>query len=106
MVVALGEIFSGVYAVSNLVFMFIRTLTEWRQQTSDELWDSLRVAGEIEHDRFWRMPLDDEYGPQIHSSNADLQNVQIRFCSSQHQLTLLSTRLEAKTLEVARLLCS
>ena len=21
------------------------------------------------------MPLDDEYGPQIHSSNADLQNV-------------------------------
>ncbi|PPQ93423.1 hypothetical protein CVT25_004495 [Psilocybe cyanescens] len=55
-VVALGEIFSGVYA------------------TSDELWDNLHTAGEIEHDRFWRMPLDDEYGPQIHSSNADLQN--------------------------------
>ena len=41
-------------------------------QTSDELYKDLEVAGAIEHDRFWRMPLDDEYGPQIHSSNADL----------------------------------
>ncbi|KJA19218.1 hypothetical protein HYPSUDRAFT_44470 [Hypholoma sublateritium FD-334 SS-4] len=56
MVIALGEVFSGVFA------------------TSDELWNDLHAAGEFEHDRFWRMPLDDEYGPQIHSSNADLQN--------------------------------
>ncbi|KAH9486044.1 Cytosol aminopeptidase [Psilocybe cubensis] len=55
-VIALGEVFSGVYA------------------TSDKLWSDLHAAGEFEHDRFWRMPLDDEYGPQIHSSNADLQN--------------------------------
>ena len=48
-------------------------------QTSDELYKDLEVAGAIEHDRFWRMPLDDEYGPQIHSSNADLQNVSLLF---------------------------
>jgi aminopeptidase len=54
--IALGEAFSGVFS------------------TSDELWKELDLAGAIEHDRFWRMPLDDEYGPQIHSSNADLQN--------------------------------
>jgi len=56
MVIAVGEVYSGVFA------------------TSDELWGQLEQAGAIEHDRFWRMPLDDEYGPQIHSSNADLQN--------------------------------
>ncbi|PPQ69986.1 hypothetical protein CVT26_013274 [Gymnopilus dilepis] len=56
MVIALGEVYSGVFA------------------TSDELWQQLHQAGEVEHDRFWRMPLDDEFGPQIHSSNADLQN--------------------------------
>jgi len=55
-VIALGEIYSGVFS------------------TSDELWEKLRVAGEAEYDRFWRMPLDDDFGPQIHSSNADLQN--------------------------------
>ncbi|KAF8635936.1 hypothetical protein AX15_000107 [Amanita polypyramis BW_CC] len=54
--IALGEIFSGVFS------------------TSDELWQRLYEAGEVEYDRFWRMPLDDEFGPQIHSSNADLQN--------------------------------
>jgi aminopeptidase len=54
--IALGEVYSGVFS------------------TSDELWERLRVAGEVEHDRFWRMPLDEEFGPQIHSSNADLQN--------------------------------
>ncbi|KAG6860633.1 hypothetical protein C0995_009222 [Termitomyces sp. Mi166 len=54
--VALGEIFSGVFA------------------TSDALWEQLRVAGETEYDRFWRMPLDEDFGPQIHNSNADLQN--------------------------------
>jgi len=56
MVIALGEVYSGVFS------------------TSDELWQQLHAAGEIEHDRFWRMPLDEEFGPQIHSSNADLQN--------------------------------
>ncbi|KAI0000471.1 cytosol aminopeptidase family, catalytic domain-containing protein [Russula vinacea] len=54
--IALGEVFSGVYS------------------TSDSLWEELRVAGETEYDRFWRMPLDEDYGPQIHSSNADLCN--------------------------------
>lgn len=57
MVIALGEIYSGVFS------------------TSDTLWEELHAAGEVEHDRFWRMPLEDEYGPQIYSSNADLQNV-------------------------------
>jgi aminopeptidase len=44
-------------------------------QTSDKLWEQLRVAGETEYDRFWRMPLDDDYNVQIQGSNADLQNV-------------------------------
>lgn len=55
-VIALGEVFSGVFA------------------SNDELWQRLDAAGKEEHDRFWRLPLDEEYGPQIHSSNADLQN--------------------------------
>lgn len=55
--IALGEIYAGVFS------------------TSDELWNQLHAAGEVEHDRFWRMPLDDEYLPQINSSNADLMNV-------------------------------
>ena len=46
-------------------------------QTSDALWEELRVAGEAEYDRFWRLPLDEDYGPQIHSSNADLCNVNL-----------------------------
>ncbi|KAF9237072.1 cytosol aminopeptidase family, catalytic domain-containing protein [Melanogaster broomeanus] len=54
--VALGEIFTGVFT------------------TSDELWDQLHTAGESEYDRFWRLPLDEDYGPQIYSSNADLCN--------------------------------
>ncbi|KAG1736961.1 hypothetical protein EDB19DRAFT_1895915 [Suillus lakei] len=33
-----------------------------------------RVAGESEYDRLWRMPLDEDYGLQIYSSNADLCN--------------------------------
>jgi len=56
MIVALGEPYSGVFS------------------TSDELWQRLHEAGEIEYDRLWRMPLDEDYGPQIYSSNADLQN--------------------------------
>jgi len=54
--IALGEVYTGVFS------------------TSDSLWEELRVAGEAEYDRFWRLPIDDEYGPQIHSSNADLCN--------------------------------
>lgn len=56
-VTALGEIYSGVFT------------------NSDKLWSTLDAAGKVEHDRFWRLPLDEEYGPQIYSSNADLQNV-------------------------------
>ncbi|KAF8548068.1 hypothetical protein OG21DRAFT_1449621 [Imleria badia] len=54
--IAVGELYTGVFS------------------TSDELWQKLHVAGESEYDRFWRMPLDEDYGPQIHSSNADLCN--------------------------------
>ncbi|RDB19531.1 Cytosol aminopeptidase [Hypsizygus marmoreus] len=54
--IALGEVFAGIFS------------------TSDALWEQLHVAGETEYDRFWRMPLDEDYGPQIYSSNADLQN--------------------------------
>jgi hypothetical protein len=36
----------------------------------------------VEHDRFWRMPIDEDYGPQIYSSNADLQNVNLTFVLS------------------------
>lgn len=39
------------------------------------------MAGEAEYDRFWRMPLDEEFGPQINSSNADLCNVRSRLSS-------------------------
>jgi aminopeptidase len=55
-VIALGELYSAVYS------------------TTDQLWEKLHAAGEAEHDRFWRMPLDEDYGPQIYSSNADLCN--------------------------------
>ncbi|CAE6445284.1 unnamed protein product [Rhizoctonia solani] len=54
--VALGTIYTGVFS------------------TSDTLWNELNTAGLVEHDRFWRMPLDEAYGPQIYSSNADLCN--------------------------------
>ncbi|KAF9028210.1 leucine aminopeptidase [Rhodocollybia butyracea] len=56
MVIALGEVYTGVFS------------------TSDELWQRLHAAGEREFDRFWRMPLSEDYGPQIYSSNADLCN--------------------------------
>ncbi|CUA75822.1 hypothetical protein RSOLAG22IIIB_12017 [Rhizoctonia solani] len=54
--VALGTVYTGVFS------------------TSDTLWNELDTAGQAEHDRFWRMPLDEAYGPQIYSSNADLCN--------------------------------
>ncbi|KAE9391610.1 leucine aminopeptidase [Gymnopus androsaceus JB14] len=56
MKIALGEVYSGVFS------------------TSDDLWQRLHAAGEHEFDRFWRMPLSEDYGPQIYSSNADLCN--------------------------------
>ncbi|OJA07938.1 hypothetical protein AZE42_03691 [Rhizopogon vesiculosus] len=55
--IALGEVYSGVFT------------------TSDTIWNQLSAAGESEYDRFWRMPLDEDYGLQIYSSNADLCNV-------------------------------
>ena len=57
MEIALGEIFSGVFS------------------SSDSLWSELHEAGEAEFDRFWRMPLDEGFMPQIGGSNADLCNV-------------------------------
>ncbi|KAF5311260.1 hypothetical protein D9758_018499 [Tetrapyrgos nigripes] len=56
MVSALGEIYTGVFS------------------SSDKLWEKLNEAGEHEFDRFWRMPLSEDFGPQIYSSNADLCN--------------------------------
>ncbi|KAL0567710.1 hypothetical protein V5O48_014282 [Marasmius crinis-equi] len=56
MIIAIGEHYSGVFS------------------PSDELWQQLKEAGDYEYDRFWRMPLDEDYGPQIYSSNADLCN--------------------------------
>ncbi|THH03732.1 hypothetical protein EW145_g6051 [Phellinidium pouzarii] len=53
---ALGSVYSGVFS------------------TSDSLWSELHAAGEHEYDRFWRMPLDDDFAPQIGRSNADLCN--------------------------------
>ncbi|KAH9948312.1 cytosol aminopeptidase family, catalytic domain-containing protein [Amylocystis lapponica] len=55
--VALGKVFTGVFT------------------NSDSLWTELDAAGRTEYDRFWRLPLDEDYGPQIYSSNADLCNI-------------------------------
>ena len=76
--IALGEIYSGVFSVSIKSFDTSRHLwipAQPQSQTSDKLWEELHVAGEAEYDRFWRMPLDEDFGPQIYSSNADLCNV-------------------------------
>ncbi|KAJ7574565.1 leucine aminopeptidase [Mycena floridula] len=64
MCVALGEVLTGVFTNSN------------------GLWDKLYAAGEHEYDRFWRMPLEDDYLPQIDSSNADLCNTGGVYASS------------------------
>ncbi|KAH9856880.1 leucine aminopeptidase [Lenzites betulinus] len=53
---SMGEVYSGVFT------------------NSDSLWAELDAAGRREHDRFWRMPLDEAYGPQIYGSYADLIN--------------------------------
>jgi Cytosol aminopeptidase family, catalytic domain len=74
--VALGEIFAGVFSVHHTpLFLQPSLLIGSIPQTSDSLWEELHAAGEVEYDRFWRMPLEEDYGPQIHSSNADLCNV-------------------------------
>ncbi len=67
-----------------------RSLPPSFRQTSDELWQKLHVAGETEYDRFWRMPLDEDYGPQIYSSNADLQNVRLSFPPPLHSIPALT----------------
>ncbi len=53
---ALGHVYSGVFV------------------EDESLWQELKRAGEAEHDRFWRMPLDDEYMHSIDHTNADLAN--------------------------------
>jgi aminopeptidase len=81
--VALGEIYTGVFSVRFRLFEISLQRTHLvTLQSSDTLWDELHAAGEVEHDRFWRMPIDEDYGPQIYSSNADLQNVNLTFVLS------------------------
>ena len=81
--VALGEIYTGVFSVCFRLFEISLQRTHLvTLQSSDTLWDELHAAGEVEHDRFWRMPIDEDYGPQIYSSNADLQNVNLTFVLS------------------------
>ena len=76
---ACGEVYSGCFTVRpRAPRPLLRRLT--RSQNSDSLWAELDAAGRREHDRFWRMPLDEEYGPQIYSSNADLCNVRHFLC--------------------------
>ncbi|KAF5340180.1 hypothetical protein D9758_014992 [Tetrapyrgos nigripes] len=64
----------------------VATLTGWRNGLSSrrnlhrclflfrQTLEKLNEAGEHEFDRFWRMPLSEDFGPQIYSSNADLCN--------------------------------
>ena len=74
--VALGDIYTGVFTVRTYpCYAFTLRDGDAVTQSSDDLWKQLNAAGEIEYDRFWRMPLDEDYGPQIYSSNADLCNV-------------------------------
>ena len=71
--ISLGEVFSGCYSV--VLSLYLLPLFKQPLQTSDKLYNALATAGLHEHDRFWQMPLDDEYMPQITGSNADLCNV-------------------------------
>ena len=76
---ACGEVYSGCFTVRlRAPRPHSHRLT--CEQNSDSLWAELDAAGRREHDRFWRMPLDEEYGPQIYSSNADLCNVRPITC--------------------------
>ncbi|GAA99171.1 uncharacterized protein L969DRAFT_23046 [Mixia osmundae IAM 14324] len=62
--IALGQVYAAVYA------------------SSDDLWHELEAAGRAEHDRFWRMPLDDEYLNWINHTGADLCNTGGRYGGS------------------------
>ena len=42
--------------------------------TNDELANALFAAGEVTHERLWRMPLDEEYFDMIRSAHADMKN--------------------------------
>ena len=91
MSIALGEIFSGVFCVR--VNLFVTEMVQGTNlviQTSEPLWEELRAAGEAEYDRFWRLPLDEDFGPQIHSSNADLCNVTLNPSSIQRSTSFLT----------------
>jgi len=76
MEISLGDVYTGVFSV-GFPLRSLDLLKPDPLKTSDSLWNELHEAGEAEYDRFWRMPLDEEYGPQIYSSNADLCNVRI-----------------------------
>jgi leucyl aminopeptidase len=56
-VIALGHVVSGLYS------------------NQDALANELLSAGEQAHDRAWRMPLWDDYQPQLDSNFADMQNI-------------------------------
>jgi leucyl aminopeptidase len=56
MSVALGNVRVGVFA------------------NDDRLWNQLETASEAAGERYWRMPLDDDYNRQIKSDIADLKN--------------------------------
>ena len=90
---ALGEIYSGVFTVRSASPLFVvlhlvsftsdpRSRSLELVQNSDSLWNELHAAGLREHDRFWRMPLDEEYGAQIYEGPADLINVSTQFRSA------------------------
>ncbi|KAG2119215.1 hypothetical protein BD769DRAFT_1481710 [Suillus cothurnatus] len=50
----------------------VATLTGAMEVSLGEIYTGVFTS---EYDRFWRMPLDEDYGPQIYSSNADLCNI-------------------------------
>ncbi|GAA99912.1 uncharacterized protein L969DRAFT_93403 [Mixia osmundae IAM 14324] len=56
-VIALGKVYASVHS------------------NSDELWQELEAAGKAEHDRFWRMPFDEDYIHYLSETSADLCNV-------------------------------
>ncbi|KAI9249298.1 cytosol aminopeptidase family, catalytic domain-containing protein [Sporodiniella umbellata] len=56
--VALGEVYAGVFT------------------NSDSMWERLEKAGQVSHDPFWRMPLDEGYLKEMQDSLvADLNNL-------------------------------
>jgi aminopeptidase len=86
--IALGEVYTGIFS------------------TCDTLWEQLHAAGEAEYDRFWRMPLDEDFGPQIYSSNADLCNTGGRpggSCTAALFLKAFADGIESKDGQAARL---